>query len=107
MSKVLKVFLSVCVSLCAINAHALSQENVPIVFVGSQTAGTNSSIVYISLGTNNPNNCPYGGVYFTDEALRKDALVVALAAKAFNRVVRLDYTGGAGTTCVGTGIFSQ
>ena len=107
MSTNLKALLSICIGLFAVSAQALSQENVPIVFVGSQTAGTNASILYISLGATNPNNCPYGGVYFTDEALRKDALVVALTAKALNRVVRIDFSGGAGTTCIGTGIFVQ
>lgn len=107
MSVTFKSLLSICFGLYAISAQAITQENVSVVFVGSQTAGTNASMVYISLGANNPNNCQWGGVYYTDEALRKDALVVALAAKAFNRVVRLDYTGGSGTTCVGTGIFSQ
>ena len=107
MTNNLKVLISVCFSLCAVNVKALTQENVPIIFVGSQTAGTNASMLYVSLGVNNPNNCPYGGVYFTDEALRKDALVIALTAKAINRVVRIDYTGGAGTTCVGTALFIQ
>jgi hypothetical protein len=107
MSSMLKTLLSICIGLSAFNAQAITQENVPVVFVGSQSAGTNASILFIYLGSNNLNNCPFGGVYFTDEALRKDALVVALAAKALNRVVRLDFTGGAGTTCVGTGIFIQ
>lgn len=107
MSITLKTLLSICICFNAISVQALTQETVPIVFVGSQTAGTNASMLFISLGTNNPYNCPYVGVYFTDEALRKDALVIALTAKALNKAVRLDYTGGAGTTCVGTGIFIQ
>lgn len=107
MSITLKALLSIFISFYAISAKALTQETVPIVFVGSQTAGTNVSMLFISLGANNPYNCPYVGVYFTDEALRKDALVIALAAKALNKAVRLDYTGGSGTTCVGTGIFIQ
>lgn len=88
-------------------AHAIIQENVSVTFVGTQTAGAGISMLYIFLGSSNPNNCLAGGVYFTDDALRKDALVIALAAKAFNKPVRIDYTGGAGAPCIGTGIFSQ
>ena len=85
---------------------AITQENITVTFVGSQTIGTNASMTYVLLNTN-PYNCLYSGVYFTDEALRKDALITALAAKAFNRVVRIDYTGGAGAMCIGSGIYSQ
>lgn len=102
-----KKMLLIGISFYTISAQAITQENVPVVFVGSQYAGTNASMLYIYLGASNPSNCAAGGVYFTDEALRKDALVVALAAKALNRVVRLDFTGGAGATCIGTGIFIQ
>lgn len=92
--------------LFSFNALAITQENITVTFVGSQTIGTNASMTYVLLNTN-PYNCLYSGVYFTDEALRKDALIVALAAKAFNRVVRIDYTGGAGAMCIGSGIYSQ
>lgn len=101
--KVLGYFFAAFFSL---NAHAVSQENVTVTFVGSQSVGTNASMTYVLLNTN-PYNCLYGGVYFTDEALRKDALIVALAAKAFGRVVRIDYTGGSGAMCIGSGIYSQ
>jgi hypothetical protein len=107
MSSTLKTLLYICIGLSAFSAQAITQENVPISYVGSQTIGTNASMVYIALGSSNPSNCAASGVFFLDEALRKDALVVALAAKALNRVVRIDFTGGAGTTCVGTGIFIQ
>lgn len=107
MSTLLKVILVSCISFYGYSAQAITQENVPVIFVGSQTVGTAATMVYISLGANNPNNCAASGVFFIDEAMRKDALVIALAAKAFNRVVRLDFTGGGGATCWGTGIFSQ
>ena len=68
MSITLKTLLSICICFNAISVQALTQETVPIVFVGSQTAGTNASMLFISLGTNNPYNCPYVGVYFTDDA---------------------------------------
>jgi hypothetical protein len=91
---------------CAFNALAVSQENITVTFVGSQAVGTNATMTYVLLNTN-PYNCLYSGVYFTDEALRKDAIIVALAAKALNRVVRIDYTGGSGAMCIGSGIYSQ
>lgn len=106
MSIKLKILGCIFTGLCSFNAHAVSQENVTVTFVGSQSVGTNASMTYVFLNTN-PYNCLYSGVYFTDEALRKDALIVALAAKAFGRVVRIDYTGGAGAMCIGSGIYSQ
>jgi hypothetical protein len=106
MSFTLKTLLYICTSLVAFNAQAIAQENVPVVFVGSQQLGLGTTMTYVALSVN-PNNCLYSGVYFTDEALRKDALIVALAAKAFNRVVRLDYTVSSNGMCIGSGIYSQ
>jgi hypothetical protein len=107
MSKMLKALLSICISFFAFSAHALYQDNVVVSFVGSQSAGTNSVILFFSLGTNNPNSCAWSAVLFTDEASRKDALIVAMTAKALVKPVRIDYTRDAAGNCIGSALYSQ
>lgn len=107
MSHKLKTLFAISIAFCALNTQAITQNDVQVTFAGTQGVGTGSTMVYIYLGATNPHNCLWSGVYFTDEALRKEALVIALAAKAFNKPVRIDYTGGAGAMCIGSGIFSQ
>jgi hypothetical protein len=106
MSFKLKMLNYIFFGFSAFNAHALSQSNLTITFVGSQSIGPNAAMTYVYLSAN-PDGCLYSGIYYTDEALRKDALITALAAKAFNRVVRMDYTKNPDGMCIGSGIYVQ
>lgn len=101
MKKVTLLF-GLTLNIMSFSVMAVTQYNITPTLVGVQP-GT----VFIGLDTN-PNNCLYGGVYFTDASnMRKEALATVISAKALNKVVRMDFNGGAGTICSGTGIFIQ
>lgn len=55
----------------------------------------------------NPHECLYAGILYTSTSNMKEALAVALTAKAANAPVRLDYTKMADTSCIGASIYMK
>lgn len=108
-SQVVRSMTVLLASLFVLNAYAAVQPNINVTLAGSNTNplfSPNGVSVFVGMD-NNPSNCQYSGVIFQDATLRKDALAIALTARAAGRLVRMDFTGGAGAICIGTAIFLQ
>ena len=107
--QVTRTLLVLLANIFVLNAHAIMQQNINVTIAGSNLNPILSPYgvsVYVALDVN-PSNCLYSGVIFQDSVLRKDALAIALTARATGKLVRIDFTGGAGALCIGTAIFLQ
>lgn len=92
-----------CLLMFSSASFATTQTGVQTTTVGTES---NGAVAYIGL-TSNPNNCMYGGVYFSNPFDPKMALPVAMAAKVAGKTLRLEYTIGADQLCRGTGIYIE
>lgn len=79
-----------------------------VVMAGVFSAGSGQPVpgIYV-LPSSNPHNCLYSGVLFTNTSNMKEALAIALTAKATNAPVRIDYTKIADGSCIGSSIYIQ
>lgn len=103
-----KLVLSLLFIIPSISHAQLMLNSVKVLMVGSYPASSSTAQavagIYV-LPSSNPDNCLYGGVLFNDTLRKKEALAIALTAKATNALVRLDYTKMADGSCNGYSIY--
>ena len=88
------------VTLGAPPARALSQSHLTVVTTGSEANGTQVCVAI----SPNPDNCPYGCVYFQDPRELGKVLAIATAAHVSRDTVRADYNLTNGL-CIGFGLY--
>ena len=94
------IFVTLSLVVGANIAHAASYDvGGKVIMVGSQSGN-----IYVGISSN-PDSCAYGGIYFAPSTTSKESLAIALAAKASNSPIRIDYNKGSDGVCNGYAIY--
>lgn len=101
------IFMFIIVLMLTVSSevYAQIQTGIHITIAGTELDGQR---VYVGI-TENPNSCVAGGIYFTESTGLNKALSVALAAKASDKTIRIDFDqpGGSGNICYGRSIYME